>query len=179
LAKRRSSDRFAIFDAGDERMILPELSPPQLLKLHASIGDELRTRGITRSSNNPVGDFAEYLFCRAFGWKQADNSAKSADAICSEGRLYQVKSRRPTRHNPSRQLSAMRALDEGGFDFLAGVIFAEDYTVHRAAIVPHALVLQKSVYVEYTRSWKFYLRDAVWEWPGVKDVTEVMRSTSY
>ncbi|WP_260580854.1 hypothetical protein [Sphingopyxis sp. PET50] len=158
------------------RLQLSSLAPPELLRLHASIGEELRNRGIVRSSNNPVGDFAEYLFCKAFGWTQAGNSAKSADALCSAGRLYQVKSRRPTRHNSSRQLSAIRDLDKGGFDYLAGVIFSEDYSVERAAIIPYDLVLANASYVERTNSWKFYLRDSVWDWPDVEDVTTQVRA---
>jgi hypothetical protein len=43
-------------------MNLLELSPPELLALHAIVADELRTRGITRSANSPTGDVAEYLF---------------------------------------------------------------------------------------------------------------------
>ena len=54
-------------------MNLSELTPPQLLALHAKLCDELRSRGITRSANNPTGDLAEYLFCKAFGWTQAGN----------------------------------------------------------------------------------------------------------
>lgn len=158
---------------------LSALSPPDLLRLHASIGEELRERGIVRSSNNPVGDFAEYLFCKAFGWSPAGNSNKGSDALCSDGKLYQVKSRRPTRHNPSRQLSAMRELDKGGFDFLAGVIFAEDYTVARAAIIPHQAVLANSAFVARTNSWKFHLRDCVWEWPSVQDVTAKLQAVTY
>jgi hypothetical protein len=41
---------------------LKELTPPELLVMHAAISEELRRRNITRSSNNPVGDFAEHLF---------------------------------------------------------------------------------------------------------------------
>ena len=82
-------------------MRLNSLSPARLLLLHANIGEELRARGIVRSSNNPVGDFAEYLFCKAFGWSAAGNSNKGSDALCGDGKLYQIKSRRPTRHRPT------------------------------------------------------------------------------
>jgi len=155
------------------------LAPRELLRLHAQVSEQLRERAIVRSSNNPAGDFAEYLFCRAFGWSPARNSNKSSDALCSDGKLYQIKSRRPTRHNPSRQLSAIRELDKGGFDFLAGVIFAEDYTVARAAIIPHNMVLANSAFVERTNSWRFVLRDSVWDWPSVVDVTEKLSAVSY
>jgi hypothetical protein len=62
---------------------LPDLTlmtAAQLLALHAQIGEELRERGVVRSANNPTGDFAEYLFCAAFGWQQAPNSERGFDA---------------------------------------------------------------------------------------------------
>jgi hypothetical protein len=48
--------------------------------MHAEVSEELRRRGVIRSSNNPIGDLAEHLFCRDFGWKQAPSSKGDADA---------------------------------------------------------------------------------------------------
>lgn len=157
---------------------LKRLGSNELLRLHAKIGEELRERSIMRSSNNPTADLAEYLFCQAFGWTQAANSRRSADASCSEGMLYQIKGRRVTPQNPSRQLSALRGLNEGGFHYLAGVLFAPDYSVRRGALIPHALVLKHSTYVERTNSWRFLLRDVVWGWPKVRDVTDKLRTVA-
>ncbi|TVR11503.1 MAG: hypothetical protein EA385_01255 [Salinarimonadaceae bacterium] len=160
-------------------MDIGRLTAAELLALHAKVAEELRGRGIVRSSNNPTGDLAETLFCRAFGWTQSGNSHPSADATGEDGVLYQIKGRRIAPHNGSRQLSAMRGLPDGGFHFLAAVLFRPDYTVQRAAIIPHALVLENSRYMEHTNSWKFLLRDVAWTWPGVEDVTEQLRSVSF
>jgi hypothetical protein len=157
-------------------MDLSGLNPSALLALHAQIADELRSRGITRSSNNPTGDLAEYIFCKAFGWKQSGNSNPSIDATDSGGIRYQVKGRRMTRYNNSRQLSAIRNLAGVHFDFLAGVLFNEDYTVMRAALIPHSIALEKASFVEYTNSHKFLLRDDVWDAAGVRDVTAELRA---
>lgn len=148
----------------------------ELLSLHALIADELRNRGITRTSNNPTGDLAEYLFCKAFSWKQDGNSNANVDAKDDDGIRYQIKGRRITRHNKSRQLSAIRDFDGEHFDFLAGVIFSEDYKVMRAAIIPRIIVLNRAVYVQRTNSHKFLLRDDVWEDPEVRDATEVLQA---
>ncbi len=43
---------------------LANLSSIELLALHARIAEELRNRAIARTSNNPTGDLAEYLFCK-------------------------------------------------------------------------------------------------------------------
>lgn len=160
-------------------MDLSGLTPPQLLVLHSRLADELRARGITRSSNNPTGDLAEYLFCRAFGWKQADNSQANVDAIGSDGTRYQIKGRRITRFNKSRQLSAIRDMAGSHFDFIAGVLFNEDFTVMRAALIPHATALRRSTYVEHTNSHRFLLRDSIWEDDGVRDVTIELRDVTF
>lgn len=104
-------------------MDLTGLTPPQLLVLHSELADELRARGITRSSNNPTGDLAEYLFCRAFIWEQADNSERNVDAVGPDGTRYQIKGRRIKRFKKSRQLSAIRDMAGSHFDFIAGVLF--------------------------------------------------------
>ena len=130
-----------------------EFFPAQLLAMDADISEELRRRSIVRSFNNPTADVAELLFCRAFGWQQAGNSHPSADATCSEGMLYQIKARRLTAKNTSRELSALRNLPAGGFHYLAGVLFEPDYTVRRAAIIPHGLVLKNSAYTKHTNAW--------------------------
>ncbi len=149
-----------------------------LLLLHGRISQTLKDRGVTRTANSPTGDLAEHLFCKAFGWTQADNSMKSIDATCVDGFRYQIKGRRITRPNGSRQLSAIRDLEGGHFDVLAGVIFDEHFGVVRAALVPAAVIRSGATYVKRTNSSKFILRDDVWAQPGVRDVTEVLRAVT-
>lgn len=150
------------------------LSVTELLVLHARIGEELRNRGVVRSANHPTGDLAEYLFCRAFGWQQAPNSERGYDAIGSDGTRYQIKGRRIHRRNRSRQLSAIRDINGGHFDMLAGVLFDDDFNVVKAALIPIAFVIERSTYIAHTNSNKFMLRDDVWSAPGVRDVTALI-----
>lgn len=63
-----------------------------------------------------------------------------------------------------------------GFDVLAGVLLNADYTVRRAALIPHQLVLDNSIYVEHVNAWRFLLRDSVWDWAGVEDATDKLRA---
>ena len=150
-----------------------------LLGLHARISDELRVRGIPRSSNNPTGDLAEYLFCKAFGWKQSGNSKANIDAIGHDGLRYQIKVRRVTRFNKSPQLSAIRDLDGPHFDFLVGVPFFEDRSILRAALIPHAIAVSRADFVERTNSHRFILRDDIWDEPHVRDVTAELRMVQF
>lgn len=166
-------------DDGRESANLSSMTVVELLNLHARVAAELRARGVTRTSNNPTGDLAEVLFCRAFDWQQTGNSNANLDAVSSDGARYQIKGRRLTRLNGSRQLSAIRDLDGAHFDFLAGVLFAEDYSVIRAVIVPRAAVAQRATFVSRTNSHKFFLRDDVWELPGARDVTAELRAVNF
>ena len=117
------------------------------------------------------------MFRRAFSWKLAPNSAKGYDAEDGRGNKYEIKSRRLHRRNKSRQLSPIRNLD--GFDLLAAVLFDEEYRVSRAALVPRAVVRERSKFVEYTNSYKFVLSDDVWNDACVQDITmELQRAES-
>ena len=66
-------------------------------------------------------------------------------------------------------------MKEAKFDVLAAVLFHEDYRVRRAALIPHAIVMERAVYTERTESSKFILRDSIWSLPGVTDVTDDLR----
>lgn len=156
---------------------ISKLSPRELLKLHAEIEGKLRSREIIKAANNATGDYAEFLFLTAFPrWKPAEKSQKGFDASGPEGR-YQIKGRRII-GTGSRQLSAIRNLKDNHFDFLAGVLFKEDYSVDRAVIVPHAVILRladKKTHIsfqEHTNSHLFQLVDAIWEVDGVKNATK-------
>jgi hypothetical protein len=154
-------------------------SAAQMLLLHGQIAEELRARGITRTSNNPTGDLAEFIFCKAFNWTQAVNSKSNIDAVDAAHLRYQIKGRRITRHNGSRQLGAIRDLDGAHFDFLAGVVFSEAYGVLKAALIPPAVVTARATFVPRTNSHKFILHDDVWSAPGVRDVTAELRAVKF
>ena len=151
-----------------------EAGTGQLLSLMGGILAELRGRGICRTENLPTGDFAEFLFRQAFGWKLEGNSKRGFDATDERGKRYQIKGRRLTKHSQSRQLSAIRGFDQ--FDFLAAVLFDEKYGVQRAAIIPVATVKEESTFVKHTNSYKLLLADNAWALQNVRDVTHEMKN---
>lgn len=153
-----------------------EMSLLDLLTLNVKITEELRNRNVIRTANNITGDLAEHLFCTAFCWTQAPNSERGFDATDTDGKRYQIKGRRVHRRNPSRQLSALRNIENKQFEFLAGIIFDDNYRVTRAAIIPHSIVVAQSTFVEHTNSSRFMLNDRVWSEKGVLDVTGEIRA---
>jgi len=159
----------------------PEFAPLttiQLLEEYGALMEELRRRKIVRSSNNPLSDYAELLFCTAFTWSRKGNSEAGCDAIDAQGIRYQIKARRLTPHNGSRQLSAIRKLDSKPFDFLAGLLVDARFAILKAVIVPCSVVVKRSVHVAHTNSWKFMLQDEVWSLPSCRDVTAELRAAA-
>lgn len=77
----------------------------------------------------------------------------------------------------SRQLSAIRNLGGDPFDQLAAVLFAPDFSVHRAALIPIDVVKLRVRRSSHTNSDVLHLRDEVWLAPGVVDVTGAFRET--
>jgi hypothetical protein len=151
-----------------------QLSVTELLELRAKVDEELRRRGVVRSSN-VTGDYAEFLFCNALGWQAERNSSAHIDAVDpADGNKYQIKARCITPWNVSRELGALRDLPDRHFDYLAGILFDESYRIKRAVLVPHELVFENSErrYVKRSNSRKFFLTDKVMRSPGVKDVTQ-------
>jgi hypothetical protein len=160
---------------GSDTLDLSGFLPRQLLSLQSSALDELRRRNIVRTNNAPAGDYAELLFAMAFGWSLAGNSASGHDALDSDNRRYQIKCRRLARNNASRQLSALRKLEETPFDFLAAVLFGTEFEVLKAVIIPHSVVLAQSTFTSHVNAHRFLLRDDVWDIPGVRDATDAVR----
>lgn len=146
-----------------------------LMRLYGDVIDELRDRGVVRTGNAPLGDYAEHLFAKAFSWSLASNSASGHDATDAAGLRFQIKSRRLRSTSKSeRQLSEIRSLPDAKFDMLAGVLFDRRFDVYRAALVPHAVVVQRAKFIPYLNAWRFMLDDDVWHVPGVRDVTAAL-----
>lgn len=66
---------------------------PALLRQYAEILAELRARGVVRTGNAPLGDYAEHVALQVYGGELAPPSAKSHDLVTPDGRLIQVKAR--------------------------------------------------------------------------------------
>lgn len=169
---RPPSGQFALINAVSLAIEpAPSHSVSKLLVQYGDVLEELRKREVVRSTNNPAADYAEGLVAKALGLVLVGGSHKGYDALSSDKRRYQIKCRRITAHNKSRQLSQMRNMQGDPFDFLVGVLFAHDFTVMRAAIVPISVVLEHAKYVAHTNSWRFLLRDEILAATGVEDIT--------
>lgn len=125
------------------------LDEEELLQLYGKLMEELRQRKLIRSSNNPVSDYAEKIVCERLSLSQATKSIKGYDAIDENtGMKYQIKARRLTRYNKSRQLGVIRNLDEELFDYLIAVIFDEFFKPIEIWRIPRKTIPK---YARYSR----------------------------
>lgn len=147
----------------------------RLLKQYADSIDELRNTGVIRSKNNPLADYSEWICAQALGLTLCRKSTKGHDAVDVHGAKYEIKARRLTSDNGSRQLSALRSLDGNHFDYLVGVLFSRDFTVKRGALIPWNIVYELATFKPHTNAWILQLRDQVWQADGVIDVTPQLR----
>ena len=154
---------------------LAALHSHELLRLYGDLLKELTRRGIVRSTNNPVAGVAEYLVVNALNLKRVPQSTKGYNATDHKNQKYEIKSRRLTQNNPSRMLGAMRECELGHFDFLAGVLFNEDFSLYKACLIPHKVVLAESRFREHVNAHILELDDELWHRPGVTDITADLR----
>lgn len=161
--------------ARERHAAVAKASVAELMRLYGDLIAELTDRGVSRTGNGPVGDYAEHLFAAAYGWQLAVNSESGFDASDGAGRRYQIKARRLATPATARQLGAIRRLPERPFDMLAAVLFDDAMGVRRAALIPHPVVAERAVFVAHTNSWRLTLPDATWRLPGVINALAALR----
>jgi hypothetical protein len=155
---------------------LSKLSIAELFALYGGILRELRDRKIVRTANAPAGDYAEYLVAAALGGELVTSSEKSQDVLAN-GRQIQVKSRviGSPKVLGQRQLGVIRTFD---FDDLAIVLFAADYSVWKAVLLPVETARQRSTYRKYVNGHVLFATDALLADASVKDLTDGLRVAS-
>ena len=160
-------------------MDLANIQTKDLLRLQSEVIAELRIRGILRTMNNPVGDYAEWLVASALGLKLAKNSSAGHDAESEDGKKIQIKARRISPTNKSRQLGVIRNLDKGDFDELIAVIFSESYEVVEAVSIPHAAISEYSTHRSHVNGHVLSLRGKLLSDGRVRDIrAELNRGAS-
>jgi hypothetical protein len=155
---------------------LSALSEPGLFSLYRAILAELKSRGVIRTENAPVGDYAEYLVATALGGQLAPNSEKSWDVLAPDGEKLQVKARVVS--DPAEpgqlQLSPFRSF---GFDSAVIVLLsATDYAVSRASKVPRHVVESSAVYRQHVNGRVLLARPEIMGHADATDLTATLRA---
>jgi hypothetical protein len=152
-----------------------------LLAGYARTLNVLRSRGVIRTANAPVGDFAEWLVWKAFGGRIEPNSTKSHDVTDAVGRKLQVKARLISPNPTAGQLqtSVFRSWD---FDLAILVLLGErDYVVMQAAMLP-VHVFEKghanARWSTHVKGWSVFMTPALMRHPDAIDVTAQLRAAA-
>jgi len=155
---------------------LSTFSESGLFTLYRAILSELKSRGVIRTENAPVGDYAEYLVATAFGGQLAPNSEKSWDVLGTDGEKLQVKARVVSEPaEPGQlQLSPFRSF---GFDSAVIVLLsATDYAVSRASKVPHYVVESFAIHRQHVNGKVLFARPEIMGHPDATDLTATLRT---
>jgi hypothetical protein len=155
---------------------LSTFSESGLFALYRAVLSELRHRGVIRTENAPVGDYAEFLVATALGGQLAPNSEKSWDVCGQDGEKLQVKARVVS--DPAEpgqlQLSPFRSF---GFDFAVIVLLsATDYVVSQASKVPRYVVETSAVYRQHVNGHVLFARPEIMSHPDATNLTATLRA---
>jgi hypothetical protein len=149
----------------------------KLLLQFADILDELKQRGVARTRNNPVADYAESLVAKALGLTLERNSNSGFDAKNKKEEKFQIKGRRLDKTNKSRQLSVIRNLEQHEFDFLVGVLFDRDFSVLEAYKIPHELINKYARINNHQHGHILQLKGLILKEPSVEDITDIVNKS--
>jgi hypothetical protein len=130
----------AVFCVRRNKLNLENYTIKNLLKLHSEVINELRHRNVLRTHNNPVGDYTEWLVAKCLKLNLESNSSSGFDALDDKDVRYQIKGRRITPNNKSRQLGVIRNLNQEKFDILVAVIFDAEYEIIEAVLIPQEII---------------------------------------
>jgi hypothetical protein len=161
----------------DHELDLSKFSESDLFfSIYRAVLSELKSRGVIRTENAPVGDYAEYLVAAALDGHLAPNAKKSWDVLCNDGEKLQVKAR--VISDPARrgqlQLSPFRS-----FAFDSAVILllsASDYTVVQASKVPRYVVESFATYRQHVNGNVLFARQEIMGHPDAIDLTATLRA---
>lgn len=138
-----------------------ELDDPRLTALWAATMAELRVRGLVRSANEPVADYAERVAAAELGLTLMARSTKGYDAVGAYGLRYQIKRRRRT---VSQRCSS--ALSEtclsAHFDVLLALVFHSDLEHREMWSIPHAAAATHARFHQHVNGHVMRLNAAVY-----------------
>lgn len=140
---------------------------------YSIILDELRKRGVVRTNNAPIGDYAEHLVSKTLGLDLEKNSREGYDAVDNVGTKYQIKCRKITKSHPTMLLGAIRNLEAHDFDFLIAVLFQADFSIKVVVKIPYEIVQRYGVHRQHTNSHALSLRGEIMKHDQVENITHM------
>lgn len=125
---------------------ITRLSVRHLLRLEASVVQELRRRELVRTNNKPLGDIAEHVVWLARGGVLEPNSTKSHDITTASGQRIQVKAMANRAAGAGARFSPFRSAD---YDTAVFLVFGAEFDIVEAIEVEAALIEERVRFVAH------------------------------
>ena len=153
-----------------DRMAEGQISRRDLMRQLAAVRERLREFGIRDAS-----DYAEVLVAEALAGQRSTSRVNKGHDVLAElyGRV-EVKCRQLPPDGRIEERVEIGAGKEGGFEFLAVVIFRADFSVKGAVVVPYAAVWELVARQEYNR----VSYSQACQLPGAVDITPGVHAAS-
>ena len=148
---------------------LSEMSVIELLQTHGAVIDELLRQNVSKTRNNPIGDYTEWLVCNRMKFQMANKNQKGFDAKGQDGKRYQIKGGR--KGKGTVPFSPIRNLEQKAFHSVIAVAFNEDYSIRFAAKIPHELVKNLANFNRSVNGYVLRLNEAKIKHDGVTDIS--------
>ncbi len=161
-------------------MNLSEKSTIDLVNLYGNILSELNSRGVVRTYNSPVGDYAEWLVSHKLGLNLERNSPKGYDAYLEQDKVritYQIKSRweHGAPSAKTRKLSVLRDVGENAFHYLIAVIFGPHFEIREAWQIPVEVLGQYLSYSRHVNGYLLTLAGPILRNPAVLNIRDLLK----
>ena len=149
-------------------------STRELLGDFAALMRELRSRGVIRTNNNPIGDIAEAIVAEYYGGTRGGFSQAGWDVITPDGERLQVKAIRLTASNPRR--SNLSPIRDANYDAVIVVVFDEEYRVTEGLRIERETVEALFAHRDYVNGRVIRVSDALRQEPGVQrlEITDAL-----
>jgi len=154
---------------------ISEVTVQQLLCLYRDVLSELKSRGVVRTHNAPIADYAEWLVSQKLGLKLTSNSNAGYDAENKKGSRYQIKARWLDTPETQRFLSVIRNLDKDPFDYLIVLLFDRNFEVQEAYEMHISTVKRYARYRPYINGYVISMKGDILNDPGVRNLLPAFR----
>lgn len=154
---------------------LEKLSPIRLLRDQFEILEELKKKGIIRTRNSPIADYAEWLVCKKMDMCLMKSSTKGLDAIDKNGKKYQIKTRHLISPSSSRQLGVIRNLGGKEFDRLIAVLFDKEFNIKEAYEIPAKIIGKYARYSKHQNGHILILRGMILKDKKIKRIDRLLK----
>ncbi len=156
-------------------MNLKELKNIELVKLHCQVVDELISRGVAQTRNQPVSEYAKWLIIQKLKLTDVKNPNEKFDGLDQNGNRYLIRSRQKN-DSQNVQFGIIRNLDARNFDYLIAITFDNNVALKEAYIIPYDTLVKSIRKNDYQNGHTLNLNKLNLSDPQITDIRAILAS---